>query len=162
MTRTRRALLLLALAVAAAVPAVAATIALHKPPQQEMTEQIATDKGKMTLVYRPSVSPRDLGCKAYRGTTVESYYYQVRDAKGRQRQLVAGTEITTPDPLGRVRDYYLKALRGAKARAVGDARVGRYLITRDRGNEAIVIEATRPAGKPTTVKMRRVIQAAPR
>jgi len=154
-----RAVLLLALAAAIAVAAAAATVPPLKPPQRETTERIQTGKGTVTVTYRPTVTARDLGCKPYRGAAVESYYYQVRDKRGWPADLVAGTEIVTPDPLYRIRDYYLKALPGARARAVGNDKVGRYIITWDKGNEAIVIEATRPAGKSSTIKMRRVIQS---
>ena len=157
----RKRVLPIALAAVVAAPVLAATISVLRPPQQEMTEKIATAKGTLTLTYRPSARTRDLGCRPSRGTTRESYSYEVRDAKGRPAQWLAGIEIETPDQLWRIRDYYLKALPGARARAAGNGKVGKYVITRDQGDEAIVIEATRPTGKPSTIKMRRVIQAAP-
>jgi len=158
MNPARRALIL-GLAVAAAATSAQATVPALRPPQREVTERVQTDKGTVTVTYRPTASARDLGCKPYPGKVTESYFYQVRDPRGRPADLVAGTEIATPDPLYRIRDYYLKALPGARARAVGNAKVGKYIITWDKGNEAIVIEASRPAGKSSTITMRRVIQS---
>jgi len=154
-----RALVAVLLVVALAAPAIAAAIAVLKPPQQTQVERIRTDQGQVTIIYRPTVSTRELGCKPYRGTVIERYYYRVMTPEQRPSHLVAGMEVVTSDSLGRIKAYFLKALPGAKARAVGNRKVGRYIITRDKGNEAIVIEAQRPAaGKQSTVKMRRVVQ----
>ena len=137
----------------------AAAIPALKPPQREMTERVSTDKGPVTVIYRPQASARELGCKPYRGTISESYFYQVRDPKGKPAHVVAGARIETPDHLWRIRDYYLKALPGAQARAAGNAKLGKYMITRDKGDEAIVIEATRAAGASrSTIRVRRVIE----
>ena len=80
------------------------------------------------------------------------------DPRGRPSHRVVGMTIVVADPLSRIKAYFLKALPGAKARAVGDRKVGKYIITRDKGSEAIVIEVTRPAGKSSTIAIRRVIQ----
>jgi hypothetical protein len=157
-TARRRALIIGLAAAALAAPALAATISLLKPPQEAQTERIHTDKGTVTVIYRPTVSDRELGFKRYRGAVTEQYLYEVRDPRGRPSHRVAGMEVVVADPLSRIKAYFLKALPGAKARAVGDRKVGKYIITRDKGDEAIVIEAVRPAGKSSTIRMRRVIQ----
>jgi hypothetical protein len=158
MCRRGRALIVGLLVAVAAVPAMAAAVSVLKPPQEKQTERIYTKKGHVTVIYSPTASDRDLGFKPYRGKVTEAYSYQVLDPKGKPSHLVAGMEIVVADPLSRIRAYFLKTLPGAKARAAGDRKVGKYIITRDKGNEAIVIEAVRPAGKSSTIRIRRVIQ----
>jgi len=156
--RRRRTLLILALAAALAVPVVAATISVLRPPQNQVTERVTTDHGVVSVVYRPSATNRDFGFKVYGGTVTEGYFYQVREADNRLSHTVVGQETVADAPLSRIKAHFLKVLPGAQAKAVGNRKVGRYIITRDKGNEGILIDVSRPAGKSSTIKIRRVLQ----